>query len=183
MWQVLCILSAAFGVFVPTDQNPRQRKRSAIAGGEQLVLAFIAAAPDRPDRMDDVPGFEPVTAGDLGGARVTAAEFLAFSLQVRSGPAVDRERLFGIEYFPAHSATPPAEVMRRYKARAEAETDATLNFVLRRIGRLCPDPGCIAVWSFPEYAALEGFERRRDDDDPLRPTAVGIYRWFGKEIL
>jgi len=103
--------------------------------------------------------------------------------EVITGPAVDRAKLFCIEYFPAHSATPPAEVLRRHKARAETETEATLNFVLRRIGRLGPDPGGLAVWSFADYAALEGFERRRDDDDPLRPTSVGIYRWFGKEIL
>jgi hypothetical protein len=55
--------------------------------------------------------------------------------------------------------------------------------VLRRIGRLGPDPGCLAVWSFADYAAMEAFERRRHDDDPLCPTAVGVYRWFGKEIL
>ena len=33
--------------------------------------------------------------------------------EVITGPAVDRERLFCIEYFPADSATPPADVMRR----------------------------------------------------------------------
>jgi hypothetical protein len=98
-------------------------------------------------------------------------------------PPADRGRLFCIEYFAAHSRLQDAEIVRRIGARAAAEPAASLHFVLRRIGRLGPDPGCMAVLGFADYAALEGFERRRDDDDPLRPTAVGVYRWFGREIL
>jgi hypothetical protein len=64
---------------------------------------------------------------------------------------------------------------------------ARLCFLLRRIGRLGPGVGSgagnIAVWSFPDYVALEAFERARDDSDPLCPADVGIYRWFGREIL
>lgn len=100
-----------------------------------------------------------------------------------TGPAVDRTKLFCIEYFPTPSRISSDEIMLRYNARAAAHSQAILNFVMRRIGRLGPGPGGLAVWSFADYAALEPFERARDDEDPLRPTEVGIYRWFGREVL
>src|SRR6188472_1569537 len=52
----------------------RQRERGAIAGREQLLLALVAAAPDRPHRVDDVSGLEAIAAGDLGGAGLAAAQ-------------------------------------------------------------------------------------------------------------
>jgi hypothetical protein len=66
-----------------------QGERGAIAGGEQCLFAQVAAAPDRSDRMDDVPGLEAVAAGDLGGAGVAAAQGLALGQQLRAGGAVD----------------------------------------------------------------------------------------------
>jgi len=98
-------------------------------------------------------------------------------------PSVDRAALFCIEFFPTHSRISNDEILLRYKTRAAAHSKATLCFVLRRIGRLGPGPGGLAVWHFADYVALESFERARDDDDPLRPTDVGVYRWFGREIL
>ena len=67
----------------------RERKRGAIAGGEQFLLALVTAAPDRPDRVNDVPGLEPVAAGDLGGTGVAAAQRLAFGQELGSGGAMD----------------------------------------------------------------------------------------------
>ena len=66
-----------------------ERKRGAIAGGEQLLLALVAAAPDRTDRMNDVPGLEAIAAGDLGGTGVATAQRLALGQQLRSGGAMD----------------------------------------------------------------------------------------------
>jgi hypothetical protein len=103
--------------------------------------------------------------------------------ELATGPAVDRNKLFCVEYFPAPSQTTNDGILMRYKGRAATQSNAVLNFLLRRIGRLGPGPGGLAVWSFADYEALEPFERARDDDDPLRPTDVGIYRWFGSEIL
>jgi hypothetical protein len=103
--------------------------------------------------------------------------------ELLAGPPVDRSALFCIEYFAAPSSLADAEILSRYKSRAMAQPQASLDFLLRRIGRLGPGPGCIAVWSFDDYVALEPFERARDDADPLRPAEVGVYRWFGKEIL
>ena len=67
----------------------RERKRGAIAGGEQRVLALAAAAPDRTDRMDDVPGLEAIAAGDLGGTGVATAQGLALGQQLGAGGTMD----------------------------------------------------------------------------------------------
>jgi hypothetical protein len=96
--------------------------------------------------------------------------------------AIGRDGLFCIEYFPTPSRVPSTDLTRHFQSRAAA-LRGRLDFLLRRIGRLGPEPGGIAVWTFPDYSALEAFERARDDDDPFRATEVGLYRWFGKEIL
>ncbi len=97
--------------------------------------------------------------------------------------SIDRNALYCIEYFAAHSRTADAEIERHFRARAGSQDAARLDFLLRRIGRLAPDPGCLAVWTLSSYRALEPFERSRDDDDPFRPTTTGVYRWFGREVL
>src|SRR5262245_66397988 len=66
-----------------------ERQGGAIAGAEELVLALVAAAPHRADRVDDVARLEPVAAGDLGRADVAAAERLAFLFQLRARCTVD----------------------------------------------------------------------------------------------
>ena len=103
--------------------------------------------------------------------------------ELLSNATVDRGALFCIEYFPALGRMSNDEILRRHEARARQHPKAKLDFVMRRIGRLGPGPGGLAVWSFADYVALEPFERARDDDDPLRPPEVGVYRWFGREIL
>ncbi len=99
------------------------------------------------------------------------------------GPAVDRDGLICIEYFAAPESAPGEEVAAHFEGRAARHPEAALNFVLRRIGRLGPNPGCLAVWTFADYAAMEPFQRASLDDDPYRPEETGIYRWMGKDIL
>jgi hypothetical protein len=99
------------------------------------------------------------------------------------GPPADRNGLFAIEFFAAGAAVGDKAIADHFRARAARRRDATLNFVLRRIGRLGPDPGHLAVWGFADYVALEPFARDCPDDDPFRPAEVGVYRWFGREIL
>jgi len=101
---------------------------------------------------------------------------------VQRGPKVGREGLFAIEYFAAGPEVADATLKKHFTARAKGQKTATLNFVLRRIGMLGPPPGGLAVWSFADYVALEPFERSRPTGD-FAPSEVGIYRWFGKEIL
>jgi hypothetical protein len=63
---------------------------TAIAGGEQLVLAIGPAMPDRADGMDHMPGRQPVPSRDLGVAGRAAVERAAFLEQFRAGAAMDR---------------------------------------------------------------------------------------------
>lgn len=102
--------------------------------------------------------------------------------EIVEGPAVDRSSLHYIEFFAAPASTGDGSMAEHFKARA-ARGKAVLNFVLRRIGQLGPNPGHLAVWTFKDYAALEPFARLPLDDDPFRPAEVGVYRWFGKEVL
>jgi hypothetical protein len=48
---------------------------------------------------------------------------------------------------------------------------------------LGPDPGGIAIWTLPDYVALERFVRIAPSGDRFRPSEAGVYRWFGEEIL
>ena len=64
--------------------------RAAIAGGEQIVLAEGAAVPHRPNRVDHMPGLEPIALGDLGVTRLATVEHSAFGHEVRPRSTVDR---------------------------------------------------------------------------------------------
>jgi hypothetical protein len=103
--------------------------------------------------------------------------------EVLTGPAAKQDALFYIEYFAAKSAVSNDQIAAHFQKRAKKQSAAALNFVLRRIGRLGPDPGAMAVWSLADYVALEPFTRADLDEDPFRPADIGVYRWFGKEIL
>lgn len=103
--------------------------------------------------------------------------------EVVEGPPVDRDGLICIEYFAAPESTPDEEVAAHFTTRAMAHAGADLNFVLRRIGRLGPNPGCLAIWTFADYVAMEPFQRTSLGDDPYRPDETGVYRWMGRDIL
>jgi len=51
----------------------RKRYGAAVTGRQCGVLATIASMPDRPHRMNDVAGQQPITFGDLGVAGGAAA--------------------------------------------------------------------------------------------------------------
>src|SRR4030095_434124 len=67
----------------------RELQCRAVARGKEVILALVAAAPHRPARMDDVVGFQPIAARDLGRAGLAAAQERAFFLQVWPGGAMD----------------------------------------------------------------------------------------------
>src|SRR5579864_4932155 len=55
-----------------------QRETTPIAVREQIVLAALATVPNRPDRVDDPFGREPITARDFCLARGATAQITAF---------------------------------------------------------------------------------------------------------
>ena len=54
---------------------------AGITGGEQFILATIAAVPNRADRMDHMRGRQPITFSDLGAPGLATAERAAFFKQ------------------------------------------------------------------------------------------------------
>ena len=63
---------------------------AAITGGEQIILAVDTAVPHRSDRVDHMPGLQPIALGDLGVAGLAAVQRPAFGQQLRPGSAMDR---------------------------------------------------------------------------------------------
>jgi len=63
---------------------------AGVTGREQFILASDAPIPDRPNRVDDLPGRQPIAFGDLGAAGFATVEGAAFPEQRRSRGAMDR---------------------------------------------------------------------------------------------
>src|SRR5689334_995238 len=61
-----------------------------IAGCQLLILAAVAAVPDRPDRMDYMLCRQPIAFGDLGAAGLAAAKDAALFEKPRAGAAMNR---------------------------------------------------------------------------------------------
>ena len=61
-----------------------------MTGGQELLLARAAAAPDRPDGVQDVTGGQVTSAGRLHVAGVAPAELAALVENRRPTRAVDR---------------------------------------------------------------------------------------------
>ena len=76
------------------------------------------------------------------------------------------------------------EIRKLYDERAAAHPDLTLALCLVRIGKLAPDPGGLAVWTLPSFAALAEIASDLDDTlEPVRLTTAGVYNDIGREIL
>jgi hypothetical protein len=100
-------------------------------------------------------------------------------------PIVARGGPYYAEFFEARGT--PAAVKALYGERASRYPQLTLNLLAHRIGHLAPDPGGLAVWSAPSFAALveiaqEG-ERLTGDAGPVRLISAGSYADTGQEIL
>ena len=76
------------------------------------------------------------------------------------------------------------EVRKFYEQRALRQPNLGLNMVAVRIGKLAPEPGGLAIWSLPNFAALGSIARELDGlVTPIRLTAAGVYADIGEEIL
>lgn len=84
-----------------------------------------------------------------------------------------------VEFFEADS-TSPHSVRDFFKQRDAA--GGRLTYVIKRLGLMAPDPGGIALWTFPNYVAAEGFLRATPPNGEIRITAAGLYRNFGDDI-
>jgi len=69
---------------------PGQLQRLPIAAPQQFGFPVLAIPPDRTDRVDNVPGWQPVARSDPGLPSRATAERTAFLQQLGTGCPVDR---------------------------------------------------------------------------------------------
>jgi hypothetical protein len=97
-------------------------------------------------------------------------------------PVRQHNGIYYAEFFePAGSND---EIRALYSQRAAQHANLTLALCVARIGKLAPDPGGLAVWTLPSYAALAAIARDLDGTlEPVRLTTAGVYNDVGTEIL
>jgi hypothetical protein len=88
--------------------------------------------------------------------------------------------LYVVEYCAARGED--AKIRETFAERGARHADLRQIFLLRRLGRLGPDPDLISVWGAPSYAAAEPLIRTAGQPD-LDLVDIGIYRRFGEETL
>ena len=114
------------------------------------------------------------------GARIERGGSYAPLLEPVPGTS---ERYYA-EYFDWRDGVDADAVREHYELRRERHAGLTLNLVADRIGRLAPNPRGFALWSLPDWAALEPIARDYDGDDgPVRLIDAGMYSTLGKETL
>jgi hypothetical protein len=96
-------------------------------------------------------------------------------------PIPARGGTYYLELFrPSGSAE---SIVELYERRA-GDRPLVLNLLARRIGRLGPEPGGLALWTIPSFAALEELARDLDGlAEPVELIAAGAYADTGEEIL
>lgn len=97
-------------------------------------------------------------------------------------PVRQRHGIYYAEFFePGGSGD---EVRKLYLNRAAQHPQFALALCAVRIGKLAPDPGGLAVWALPSYAALGAIAHDLDGmSKPVRLVTAGVYNDVGKEVL
>jgi len=114
------------------------------------------------------------------GARIDRAGSYAPLLEPVPGTS---ERYY-LERFDWAEGASADDVRASFEERRDRHSGLALNAVLDRIGRLAPDPRGVALWSLPDWAALEQIARDHDaGDGPVRLVDAGMYSTLGKETL
>lgn len=76
------------------------------------------------------------------------------------------------------------EVRAFYEERRARHDRLELGLLADRIGKLGPEPRCLAVWRAPGFDALEQIARELDGvASPVRLVEAGLYEAIGEEIL
>jgi hypothetical protein len=93
-----------------------------------------------------------------------------------------RGAIYYIEFF--EPAGTQAAIRELYAERAALHAQLALVLCGVRIGKLAPDPGGLAVWTLPSYAAVAELARELEElHEPVRLVTAGVYNNVGKEIL
>jgi hypothetical protein len=67
-----------------------QLDRADVARRQRVILAPVAAMPDRANGMNHMPRRQPISHGDLGAAGLAALQGAAFVEKLRTSRAMDR---------------------------------------------------------------------------------------------
>jgi hypothetical protein len=102
--------------------------------------------------------------------------------EIIGGPPLG-EGLHYVEFFAAGEDISDEQTRDNFSKRAKQYPAGKLDFVLRRVGLLGPDPGGIAIWTFADYAAAEPIVRERHGGNPLRPLQAGLYYNFEDALI
>lgn len=95
-----------------------------------------------------------------------------------TGPAI-RDGLQLVEYFKAAKGLPHDVMKMAYRERAGKHPEGTLNLLIHRIGLMGPEPGGMAIWTFPDYASIDGILRDLATDPEIAFRNVGVYSTWG----
>jgi hypothetical protein len=77
-----------------------------------------------------------------------------------------------------------AAIGEHFEQRRAKHPGLTLGLLALRIGRLGPEPGGLAVWQIPDFAALAEIARELDGvREPIELVIAGTYADLGQEIL
>jgi len=99
-------------------------------------------------------------------------------------PVPGESERYYLEYFDWVDGATADDVRASFEERRSAHGELTLNLAADRIGRLAPDPRGVALWSLPDWAALESIARDLDaGDGPVALVDAGMYSTLGKETL
>ena len=149
--------------------------------GYMTVWHTRAAGLDRIDAWDRI--FRSGEADDLEQPFFQVARIdVAGCYDPLLEPVPARNGTYYAEFFSAHDT---ADAVRSfYESRAKQHPEFTLNLLVQRIGKLAPEPGGLAVWTIPNFAALDSVATELDGvNAPIRLAAAGTYADFGREIL
>ena len=86
-----------------------------------------------------------------------------------------------VEFFAAPGLS-SGDIKQWFGERAGESGTGRLSYVINRLGLIAPDPGGIAIWTFPDYAGVEPFLRRPPQPGAVGVTQAGLYRNFGEDI-
>jgi hypothetical protein len=97
-------------------------------------------------------------------------------------PVRARDGIYYAEYFRPNADSTAIE--RFFDERIRQHPNFTLNLLVQRIGLLAPEPGGIAVWTIPSFAALATIASELDRvREPIELISAGTYVDVGREIL
>jgi hypothetical protein len=97
-------------------------------------------------------------------------------------PVPGRNGTYYAEFFRAQGEL--SAIREFYEGRMRRHQRFTLNLLVHRIGRLGPDPGALAVWTLPNFAALAEIADELDRvREPVQLQAAGTYTDVGQEII